>query len=175
MLPLLLKKILPGALAVIALLFVAWAIHHHGYKAGSQEIQAAWNEDKLLQQEAHQKLVDEYAKREQAHQAENERISHELAEARKAHDAALADQRAAHQQRLLLSEGRAAVYRRQAEAGTAECRDLAGHAARLDRALEQGRGLVQELRGTLGLRDQQLRHLGEQILNDRKVLGDSDE
>ncbi|UWJ04310.1 putative Rz/Rzl spanin protein [Escherichia phage vB_EcoS_Uz-1] len=68
------------------------------------------------------------------------------------------------------SERRASVYKRQAEAGTLECRSLASHAARLDNSLEEGRRLVEELRATVRLRDNQLIELGKQIQADRKLF-----
>jgi len=165
-----LKKLLPSLLVVAVLLGLGYAVYRKGYNEGVQDVTLEWELDKAAQRAAHDALVAEYEKRETAHKAENARITHELAEVQKAHEVALAEQRSAYQHRLLLSSERAAVYQRQAEAGAAECRDLAGHAARLDRALEEGRHLVRELRGTLGLRDRQVIELGKQILNDRKLV-----
>lgn len=170
-----LKYVSPPLLMAVIIGATGYFSYKTGYDLGSQEVRLEWEEDKAAARAAYDKLMDEFAKREAIHQAENERIAHELAEAQRLHDLALADQRAAFQRRLLLSEDRAAVYRRQAEAGAASCRDLASHAARLDRALEEGRGLVRELGSTLGLRDQQLKQLAGQIRADRQLLGETND
>lgn len=79
------------------------------------------------------------------------------ADAHKVALAAIADQHAA---RMRNSENRAATYRRMSESGATESAALAAHAAELDRALEEGRRLVAELRETLGQRDTEITQLG---------------
>lgn len=171
---LVLRKVLPFLLALGVITGVGYAIYRHGYKTGSGDVLRKWDEDRARQEAAYAELLREYARAQADHQAETTRISDELAQIRQAHADALGRQRLAYEQRLRRSEGRAALYRDQAEAGAAGCRDLAGHAARLDRALEEGIGLVGELQETLGFRERQLRQLGEQIHADRKLLGEPD-
>lgn len=165
-----LKKLLPSLVLVGLVLALGYGVYRKGYGSGSADVRAEWELEVQAMREAHDQLVKEYAEREAAHRLENTRITHELSEARRTHDLVLAEQRSAYERRLLRSADRAAVYQRQAEAGAAECRSLAGHAAELDRALEEGRALVRELGETLGFRDQQVIRLGQQILNDRKLL-----
>lgn len=164
-------RILTWALITILVLGVvatyAYILGHH---QGSVLVQAQWDTDKIAYWATHDALLRQFAKQEAAHQEQQKQVADELALARKTHAAALVEQRATYEQRLLQSARRDQAYRKQAETGAAACRDLAGHAARLDRALEEGRGLVQELRGTLGLRDRQLMLLGEQILADRRLM-----
>lgn len=144
--------------------------YRRGHQAGEAEVQTLWDADKEAARKAHDELVQKLAKQEAVHAADQEEISLHLAQARNALDLALASQRSVYEQRLLQSSRRSEVYRSQAEAGTASCRDLASHAAELDRALEEGRGLVGELRETLGLRDRQVILLGQQIMDDRRLF-----
>lgn len=169
----LLVRALPYLAAVAVLLILVYGIYRHGYSEGTADLQVLWDQEREEHEKAIRALEVEYARKEMFHRAENARITHELAEAEKAHDVALAEQRAEYDRRLLGSNRRAEVYQRQAESGAAQCRDLAGHAARLDRSLEEGRGLVADLRRTLELRDEQLRQLGRQILNDRSLLDET--
>lgn len=161
---------LPYIATGIFILGILYGIYHYGYKRGEADLQVLWNQER----DAHNAIIDKleaaYARLEVVHRAENTRITHELAQAEKALDVALAEQRAEFERRLHSSSERAAFYERQASSGAAQCRDLAGHAAELDRTLEEGRGLVSDLRRTLRLRDEQLRQLGRQILNDRALL-----
>lgn len=48
--------------------------------------------------------------------------------------------------------------------------NLASHAARLDRSLEEGRRMVAELSATLRQRDDQLRAVSKQLENDRSLF-----
>lgn len=141
-----------------------------GYRAGAAEIQAQWDADKQAAREAHDELVQKLAKQEAVHASDQEQIAHDLAQARSSFDVALAGQRDVYEHRLLQSARRGQVYRDQAEASATSCRDLAGHAAELDRALEEGVGLVGELQEALGLREHQLKLLGDQILDDRRLM-----
>lgn len=72
--------------------------------------------------------------------------------------------------RLLQSETRVSLYRKQVRESCNGSEDLANHTAKLDRSLEQGRALVKELRSTLILREDQLRTMGQIIQNDRSKL-----
>lgn len=157
-----------GAILVAAGIFFfgSWV----GCEQGKQRIQLQWEQDKRAARELYDQLKLMYGEQEVLHRMEMEKISHELVEAKKDHENAVAGLRSDFDQRLLQSESRAASYRRQAEAGTSACRDLASHAARLDRSLEEGRGLVREFGETLRLRERELILLGDQILNERKLL-----
>lgn len=160
--------------AFIVILVGGIFVYFQGYRHGSLAIQAEWDQERQEFREFQDQLIADFAQKEFDYRAENDRILQELVETRRHYEVALAHQRSTYEQRLLQSENRAQVYQRQAEAGAASCRDLASHAARLDRALEEGRGLVRELGESLGFRDQQLRMLGQRLLNERSLIGDED-
>lgn len=164
------KKVSPSLVTVILVVGIGALAYYLGHQHGTKSVQLDWERDKHAAREALDKLKSEYEQRETVHRAETERIANELEEARRQHEVALADQRSAYKHRLLLSQERAEVYQRQAEAGAVACRDLASHAARLDAALEEGRALVREFGETLRFRDRQAVELGRQILSDRKLM-----
>jgi hypothetical protein len=143
----------------LLLVFISVLSYQFGYVKGSQAIQAEIKN-----------AYDAMAVQEVEHQKKQKEIADALAQVRTEHETTLASQRAVFDQRLLQSDRRAQVYQRQAQAGAAAQRDLASHAAQLDRALEEGRDLVRELGSTLGLRDHQLKLLGDQIRADRQLL-----
>lgn len=156
-------------LGVVLFLLGSW-LYHSGSVNGANAVQVKWDAEKKAYAAEIEKLKTGYAALESEHRAETTRITHELAEADKKYEVAIANAKSDYANRLRNSEDRAAVYKRQAQSGAAESQRLASHAAELDRSLEEGRSLVRELRTTLGLRDEQLKALGEQILNDRKLL-----
>ena len=143
---------------------------HRGHISGAASIQAKWDADKAAAREAQDLLVQQLAKEEATHAERQNQVAQELVHVRDTAARDLAVQRAVYEQRLLQSSRRGEIYRSQAEAGSAACSDLASHAAKLDRALEQGRDLVGELRESLGLRDRQVVLLGEQIMTDRRLV-----
>lgn len=72
--------------------------------------------------------------------------------------------------RMRKHEDRARLYQQQAQGGATECRNLGDYATGLDKQLEQGIYVVDELQELVKLRDSQLIILGNQIRADRKVL-----
>ena len=115
-------------------------------------------------------LQDKYANLEAQNRVQNQRNSDELAEKETAHAATLARLSAEYAGRMQLSEQRASRYQRQAQGGAVEQANLARHAAELDRAVEEGRRLVAELATTLRQRDDQLRAVSQQLINDRNLF-----
>lgn len=168
----LLMKTAPYLLGALVLFLLGSFIYTSGSKYGASVVQAKWDATKEQDRQKIDDLKQEYDVKEEIHRAENQRINHELAEAKRAYEVALAGQRAEYDGRLLNSENRAGVYQRQAQSGAAESRRLASHAAELDRSLEQSRQLVFELRHTLGLRDRQIMMLADQIKSDRALLNE---
>lgn len=73
--------------------------------------------------------------------------------------------------KLQQSQDRSAIYQRKATASEAERRSLADHTARLDKALTEGIRLVEELSGTIRLRDEQLRFIGKYLEDTYKLIG----
>ena len=155
-------------LALVGVLI--WRIDHNGFERGKNYIQTAWDSEKKEAAEELTKLKEEKAKHEAEHRDADKEIADALANAEKDHAVAIAEQQREHDRRMRASEGRAAYYRNMSQAGSAQCSDLAGHATELDRALEGGRDLVERLRTTLGLREQQIQSLSDQINNDRKLF-----
>lgn len=154
-------------LLVVAL---AVTIYFWGSRNGQESVQKKWDEQKVQDRKAYDKLKGEYDVLNRQHSYETGLLTSRLQAASQAHEDELARLNDVYASRLQQSGKRAELYKRQAEAGTFECRNLASHAARLDESLEQGRQLVEELRSTVRLRDSQLIELGNQIKSDRKLL-----
>lgn len=171
-----LLKVLPYAAAILAVLGAIWGVYHLGSKDGSHKVQTKWDAQKaadtIANQKALTKLREDAAKKETTHQLESQRISDELADANQKYASTVAALDAGFHQRLHNSEQRATYYQHLSTAGTAQQEYLASHAAELDRSLEEGRRLVQELAATVGQRDAQNRALGQQILTDRSLIGE---
>lgn len=146
------------------------AVQHFAYKAGADSVQSKWDEENGRRDLETERIKAKNLQLSQENKDLSAQITTSLENANAKHAKALAAVRAEFDARMRKSETRAGIYREQAEGGTAECQRLASHAAELDRSLEQGRSLVEELRTTLGLRDEQLRQLGEQIRADRALL-----
>lgn len=154
-------------LLVVALVVT---IYFWGKSSGQESVQKKWDKQKSEDTKAYNKLKGEYDVRNRQHSYEVGALSVRLQTAESNHASELARISGDYDSRMLRSEKRATLYQRQAEAGTFGCRSLASHAARLDGSLEQGRRLVEELRATVRLRDDQLIQLGNQIQADRKLL-----
>lgn len=143
-----------------------------GNAQGAAGVTAQWESAKNEQLKKIIALKDELARKGEAHRQETTRISDQLRKTEADYETTVAALATERSERLRLSDQRAARYLERAEAGTAECRSLASHTAQLDRALEEGRSLVKELGSTIERRDSELRLLGAQIQNDRKLLGE---
>ena len=145
-------------------------IYFWGNSNGQSTVQKKWDAQKAEDQRATQKLQDKYNALQRNHSYEVGLLTSRLQTAESNYASELARISSDYDSRMQQSERRASVYKRQAEAGTLECRGLASHAARLDNSLEEGRRLVEELRATVRLRDNQLIELGKQIQADRKLF-----
>lgn len=162
-----------AAAGVITLAVVGGALggtYFLGKSHGEAAVTVKWDKEKRERDAASLSLVQKNKALEEENRRLSVKIEKELEQYEANYDTAIADARADFGKRLQLAENRAGIYRKQAESGAAECSRLASHAAELDRSLEEGRGLVQELRETIRLRDSQLMLLGEQILADRALL-----
>ena len=143
-----------------------------GYTYGKDTVQSAWNAEVAITTAAALKAEQENRTKEQAHKQETLALEAKLTEAQKEHEKALADLNAAYAARLQQADNRATSYRKWAEADSTERERLANHAARLDRSLEEGRELVEELWATVRQRERELRVLGDQIKIDRGLIED---
>ena len=145
-------------------------IYFWGNSNGQSTVQKKWDDQKVEDLKATQKLQDKYNALQRNHSYEVGLLTSRLQTAESNYASELARVSSDYDSRMQQSERRASVYQRQAEAGTLECRSLASHAAELDSSLEQGRRVVEELRATVRLRDNQLIELGKQIQADRKLF-----
>ena len=164
------KRVGPWIALVLSMALTGYMIWDAGFDSGSQSVQAKWDADKEAQRKAMDALQDKYANLEAQNRVQNQRNSDELAEKETAHAAALARLNAEYAGRMQLSEQRAGRYQRQAQGGAVEQANLARHAAELDRAVEEGRRLVAELATTIRQRDDQLRAVSQQLINDRNLF-----
>ena len=145
-------------------------IYFWGNSNGQSTVQKKWDDQKVEDLKATQKLQDKYNALQRNHSYEVGLLTSRLQTAESNYASELARVSSDYDSRMQQSERRASVYKRQAEAGAFECRSLASHAARLDNSLEEGRRLVEELRATVRLRDSQLIEFGKQIQADRKLF-----
>lgn len=67
-------KPIAGAIVLVGVL---WAVHHHGYNAGRERVQAAWDKDRAARAEADARVVQDQAELEAANRARNEVIERE--------------------------------------------------------------------------------------------------
>ena len=164
------KKLTPWILAILVIGSLIWWVSHTSYVAGQRDIQEQWDADRATYKKAMDTLKDQYATLESKVRIDNQGNSDELAEKEKSHALTLARLNDEYAGRMQLSEQRASRYQRQAQGGAIEQANLARHAAELDRAVEEGRRLVAELAATLRQRDDQLRAVSQQLINDRSLL-----
>ena len=164
------KKLAPWILATLVIGSLIWWVSHTSYVAGQRDIQEQWDAEKATYKKAMDTLRDQYATLEAKARIDNQRNSDELAEKEKSHAVALVELRREYDGRLLQSDKRASYYQRLAKGGAVEQANLASHAARLDRSLEEGRRMVAELSETLRQRDDQLRAVSTQLKNDRSLF-----
>lgn len=165
---------LKAGISLIAVLIITVGAYSIGFRNGTKNIMADWNQAKLDQRTEIDKIQSQYSQREDIYRIEIKNLNDTLESAGKRYEEGLAAINANNTLRLLQSEDRARIYQHQAETGAVECRGLESHATRLDRYLTEGIGLVEELTAVIKQRDSQLIGLGQQIRSDRKLLGDED-
>lgn len=141
-----------------------------GEKQGRADVQMEWAESAAKHKAAMATLQGKYNALAEQHTLRLKELSDELTLSNARHKNELSQYRSDYAERLRLASNRASVYQRQAQGSTIERDNLAEHAARLDRSLEEGRSLVRELRATLGQREVTIRSLGGIILIDRTLL-----
>jgi hypothetical protein len=142
-----------------------------GMSHGKHIVQAQWDKERAEYQAKIEALQVDIKNKEAVHRQETAQINGKLRKTEEDHETTVAALRRDLTLRLSVSDRRASVYQRLAEAGPAQCRGLASHTAELDRSLEEGVGLVGELQARLGQREDQLRLVGDQLIADRKLVG----
>lgn len=159
-------------LATLALLVLF--LCGYSYKCGINNTKSKWDAEKAEVQDYVLKLENEYLFLIAEHERSVEELEEEARRNKEEFEAALVRANDAYTDRLRSTEQRASVYQRQAQADATERRNLANHAAELDRTLEEGRHLVRQLRTTLRQRELEIGRLGQQILLDRSTLEKAD-
>lgn len=164
--------------AEIILGLVIFALSYGGFKCGQKlteaEFQITQTKERLATYQEYAALLRALEKREREHEKAVLELKNETIRAQELFETTLHNYRSTYELRLRASEQRSEVYRNQAQSGATACRNLADHAARLDRTIEEGRAVVREFGETLRLRDQQLVILGKQIHTDRLLLEEED-
>ena len=152
--------------SVFSLSLFSWFM----YLKGQGNIQEKWDREKTEQAIRIALVQDKYDQLFESHKLFSSQVANTLKEKDEKYEKDISSITAAHTDSLRKYESRAASYQRQAEAGTAEARSLASHAAQLDASLVEGKRVAAELAATVRLRDEQLILLGSQIKADRAIL-----
>ena len=152
--------------SVLALSLLSWFI----YSKGQGNIQEKWDKEKTEQALRIALVQDKYDQLFESHKLFSSQVAGTLKEKDEKYEKDISSIVAAHTDSLRKYKSRADTYQRQAEAGTAEARSLASHAAQLDASLVEGKRVAAELAATVRLRDEQLILLGSQIKADRAIL-----
>jgi len=155
------------AVIIAASLYCAYSF---GSKHEAMRAKIAYDAKEKERSDALEVLKADFAKKEEEHRSKNQEINDALKDAKQNYDLRVAALGNDYARRLRESETRAGIYSRQAQGGTAEQERLASHAARLDASLVEGKAVAAELRHTVELRDEQLKMLAKQILNDRALI-----
>ena len=158
-------------LGVILLLYgIGVSIYSTGKQAGIDEVSKEWTQEKLAYQDEILRIKTLNAGLEQDFENREAEVNKELRNVKASYERTLASNASEHAARLRNHQERADLYERKAQGSEVERRGLASHAAELDRSLEEGRQLVQELRTVVELRDSQLTEVGQQLLQTRALL-----
>ena len=159
-----------AAALIAGSLLITTSAFFSGVAQGEKNINALWETDKRQHLDAILLLKGKIGQRETDHRRQSEFVTNELRQSEINYEKAIVALNAERAKRLRISSERAEIYKRLSEAGSDQSGRLARYAAELDRSLEEGRALVEELTATVGQREEGLRLLGAQIKNDRKVL-----
>ena len=152
--------------SVLALSLFSWFM----YSKGQGNIQEKWDKEKTEQAIRIALVQDKYDQLFESHKLFSSQVANTLKEKDEKYEKDISSIAVAHTDSLRKYKSRADTYQRQAEAGTAEARSLASHAAQLDASLVEGKRVAAELAATVRLRDEQLILLGSQIKADRAIL-----
>lgn len=159
-----------GAVSLVGALGVG--IYKSGESAGKAKADAVYAELKNQEKDEIIALKSRNQTLEGQARERDETANRNLRKADDDYKTALVNVARNYDERLRKQQTRADVYQRQAQAGEAQSRDLASHAARLDASLEEGRRVVAELTATLRLRDSQLIQAGKKINSDYELMKD---
>lgn len=164
------NKILIGVGCLLVLFFCVFKIYDTGKEVGVSLTTEAWEKQKKEEREFSQELQKKYDSLQSVNKELSQRNANELLKAQEEYANALSSFIADYDKRLLSSENRASVYKRQAQGGASERARLASYAAELDRSLEEGRHLVRQLTTTVRQREIEIKTLSKQIQLDRNLF-----
>ena len=148
------------------LVLLSWFWYSKGQKAVTRE----WEKEKTQWDKILEAEQTKYKALFESHRIFSAQVADILTQKDKEYEDSIIAIRTDFTGRMRNHETRMQMYKRQAEAGSAQCSSLASHAAELDGSLEHGKRVAAELAATVRLRDEQLKLLGQQIQTDRAVL-----
>lgn len=137
---------------------------------GRSQVQAEWDAEKEATALEVSRLKGEIAEKEKQYTTKVNLITEQLGKERDEYQAALSRNQSDYSKRLLTVQKRADVYERYSQGTASQRDDLAKHAAKLDRSLEEGRALVRDLGTTVRQRDSAIRALGSMILTEHALI-----
>lgn len=156
-----------AALVAVGALAGGYAIGHH---QGAASVQQQWDTAKAVTAQAITAQVTTTREKEATHATQTTRALDTYHAAQAPADA-VAAARVADAERLQRgAEGRALRYRAMSEASAAERDRLAGHAARLDASLAEGRVVAEGLRAAVVERDNRIQLLADTLRADRQLI-----
>lgn len=147
-------------------------VFYFGYSYGSTKTDLKYTNQLNAYYEKLDKLNEYIRTKEYEYNQQVSNLQSNISKITADYEAKLAGSNKLLSDRLQLSDKRAQSYREQVKTCSIESRDLAEHAARLDKKLTEGLSVVEELRELIKLRDNQLRALGKQLQLDRELVND---
>lgn len=156
----------------LQLLFIVWSasLFTLGYVQGKDNVQQRWDSEKTIISLKMAELEgrnDELKRQHQIYEEQNElrlKLQNEL------HQKQLNDIERSYVERLRQSEDRTKIYQQRSQGSPIERHNLAEYTTRLDRQLEDGIRVVEILKNLVEKRDAELKVVGEQLKQDRKLL-----
>ena len=142
-----------------------------GISIGSKLKESDWLLEKNKYLNEISKAQSEIRDNELLHREKESALLYELAQIKEQHEKTINDINNNYTVRLRQSEDRANNYKRSAQ-NNANCTALANTASKLDRTLEEGINLVEQLEKTSRLQQQHLDACMKIIENDRKLIND---
>ena len=118
------------------------------------------------------RIKEEYVTLTNIHVGDQLLLQNELLEQTREYEKDINNIRSDHAGRMLNSEKRNSILRERAETSSPECIPITLHATRLDRSLEEGRGLVREFSRTLRQRELEINKVSNLLIRDRDHLNE---
>lgn len=118
------------------------------------------------------RIREEYVTLTNIHVGDQLLLQNELLEQTREYEKDINNIRSDHAGRMLNSEKRNSILRERAETSSPECGPITLHATRLDRSLEEGRGLVREFSRTLRQRELEINKVSNLLIRDRDHLNE---